>query len=148
MEADFTRLGRAYSGVSELWGSSRELVVLGSCSTGVQHSLSQGWEQLAGPLRTQGSLPQGSLIGRTTWGWRQMLHGWAKLVLAFLGCSPFPGGWQCWVLVHGGVAPPGGRQARANGEASPPGWQAVSGPVSEPGVGGGGVHWETQLSDS
>ena len=38
--------------------------------------------------------------------WRQMLHGQAELVLAF------PGDWRCWVLLHRGVVPPGGRQAR------------------------------------
>ena len=41
-----------------LWGSSRGLAVLGSCSMGVQHSQRQ--DQPAGPLRNQGSLPQGS----------------------------------------------------------------------------------------
>ena len=42
-----------------------------------------------------------------------MLHGQTELVPGFLGCGPFPGGWQCWVLLCGGVAPPEGRQARA-----------------------------------
>ena len=42
MEADFTWLGRTCSGVSGVWGSSRGLVVLGSCSTGVQHPLRAG----------------------------------------------------------------------------------------------------------
>ena len=41
------------------------------------------------------------------------MHSWAELVLAFLGCGPFPGSWQCWVLLFRGVAPPEGRQARA-----------------------------------
>ena len=61
MEADFTRPGRACSGVFGLWGSCRVLVVLGSCSAGVQHP-PPGFEQLSGTLRTQESLPQGSLI--------------------------------------------------------------------------------------
>ena len=39
-------------------------------------------------------------------------------------------------------------QLPTNGEASPPGWQAVSGPAHEHGVGGWGMHWEAQLSDS
>ena len=58
MIADFTRPGRACSGVFRLWGSCRVLVVLGSCSSGVQHPL--GLEQLSGSLRTQEALPQGS----------------------------------------------------------------------------------------
>ena len=41
------------------------------------------------------------------------MHGWAEVVLVFLGCSPFLGGWGCWVLLCRGVAPPGGRQTRA-----------------------------------
>ena len=36
MVADFTRSCRACSGVFGLWGSSRGLVVLGSCFAGVQ----------------------------------------------------------------------------------------------------------------
>ena len=39
-------------------------------------------------------------------------------------------------------------QLPGNGEASPPVWQAVSGPVHEHGVGEGGMHWEAQLSES
>ena len=35
MEADFTRLGRACASVLGPWGSSRWLVVLGSCSMGM-----------------------------------------------------------------------------------------------------------------
>ena len=37
MEADFTQLSRACSGVLGLWSSSRWLAVLGKCSTGVLH---------------------------------------------------------------------------------------------------------------
>ena len=37
MEADFMQPGRACPGVSGLWGSSRVLVVLDICSTGVLH---------------------------------------------------------------------------------------------------------------
>ena len=33
------------------------------------------------------------------------MHSRAELVLAFLGCEPFPGGWWCWVLLCRGVAP-------------------------------------------
>ena len=111
MGAVFTWLGRACSGVTGLWGSSRGLAVLVSCSTGVQYPPRVG--EPAGPLRTQGALPQGS---RDWWDHTAMevdLHGQAKLVLGFLGCGPFPGGWQCWVLLCGGVAPLEGRQARA-----------------------------------
>ena len=42
MEAVFTQPGRACPGVFGLWGSCRGLAVLGSCSTGVQHSLRAG----------------------------------------------------------------------------------------------------------
>ena len=42
MEADFMLLGRDCSGVFGLCGSSRGLVVLGTCSTGVLHPLSVG----------------------------------------------------------------------------------------------------------
>ena len=37
MVADFTQPSRACSGVFGLWGSCWGLVVLGSCSSGVQH---------------------------------------------------------------------------------------------------------------
>ena len=59
MGEDFTRLGRACSGVFGLWGSFRGLVVLGSCFMGVQ--CPPGLEKLSGSLRTQEALPQGSL---------------------------------------------------------------------------------------
>ena len=42
MEVDSTWLGRACSGVSGLWGSSRGMAVLDSCYTGVQHPLRVG----------------------------------------------------------------------------------------------------------
>ena len=85
--------------------------MLGSCSMGVQQPLrvgaaNQGSEKPKGPfLRTAGT-------GRTALQWKQILHGWAELPLSFLGCRPFPGGWRCWVLLHGGVAPPEDKQAR------------------------------------
>ena len=41
------------------------------------------------------------------------LHSQANLVLAFLVCRPFPGGWRYLVLLCRGVAPPGGRQGMA-----------------------------------
>ena len=59
MGANFTRPGRACSGVSGLLGSCRGLAVLGTapqdCST------SQGWEWLASPMGDKGAFPQGSL---------------------------------------------------------------------------------------
>ena len=111
IEADFTQLGRACSGVTGLWGSSRGLAVLVRCSTGVQHP--QGWELPAGPLRTQGALPQGSRDWQDHTTMEADLHGQAELVLACLGCGPFIRGWRCWVVLCGGVAPPERRQARA-----------------------------------
>ena len=88
-------------------------------------------------------------INRTALQWRQILQGEAKLALAFLGYRPFPGGWQCWVLLRRGVAPPEGQasqgrespcgvQLPANGEASSPGWQAASGLARVCGVEEGG----------
>ena len=82
-------------------------VVLGSCSMGVLHL------PRAGAASCAAENPRAARIGRTTPRWRQILHGWAKLVLTFLGCRPFPGGWWCWVLLCVGVAPPECRQARA-----------------------------------
>ena len=72
----------------------------------------RGQVWLAGPLRSQGAVPKGSWNWQNpTYEWRQILHGWAKLVLAFLGCGPFPGGWWYWVLLCRVVAPLEGRQA-------------------------------------
>ncbi len=85
MVADFTRSGRACSGVFRLWGSCRGLVVLGSCSSGVQHPLRAGvviWvtENLRGS-----SLGQPNSEGRPE-NVGGSFHSLAKLVAAFLGC--------------------------------------------------------------
>ena len=86
MEADFTQPSRACSGVFGLWGFCRGLVVLGSCSSGVQHSPRVGaaiWAtenprgSSPGQPNSEG-LPED--VGRS-------FHGLAKLVLAFLGCG-------------------------------------------------------------
>ena len=61
MEADFTHLGRVCSGVFGLWGSSRRLAVLGSCSTGVQHPPRVGEASWA----TEN--PRGSSSGQLNW---------------------------------------------------------------------------------
>ena len=59
MGVDFTRPGRACSGVFGMWGSCNGLLLQDSCSTGMQHP-PQGLKQLSGLVRTQESLPQGS----------------------------------------------------------------------------------------
>ena len=86
------------------------------------------------------------------------LHSQAELVLAFLDCGPFPGGWRCWVLLCGGVAPPEGRQARAGKAPAVVGFLQMVRPALRDGrqpqvwhvrgVGGGEMHWEAQLSAS
>lgn len=58
MEADFTRPGRAFSGVFGLWDSCRGMVVLGSCSMGVQHLL------MAGAASWAAENPRGSSPGQ------------------------------------------------------------------------------------
>ena len=63
MEADFTQLGRVCSGVSGLWGSSRELEVLGSCSTGVQQPPRVGAASQATENSTASSPGQPELAG-------------------------------------------------------------------------------------
>ena len=85
MVAHFTQLGRACSGVFRLRGSCRELVVLASCSSGVQH-----------PLRAVDAIwvtenPRGSSLGQPNSQGRSQnvgrsFHSLAKLVVAFLGC--------------------------------------------------------------
>ena len=61
MEADFTWLGRVCCGVLGLWGSSRGLMVLGSCPTGVLHPLRVG----AGSWAAKN--PKGSSPGQLNW---------------------------------------------------------------------------------
>ena len=85
MVADFTRSCRACSGVFRLWGSCRGLAVLGSCSSGVKHSLGAGaaiWvtENLRGSsLGQPNSEGQPENVGGS-------FHNLAELVAAFLGC--------------------------------------------------------------
>ena len=69
-------------------------------------------------------------------------RGLAVLGAALRGCSP-----SRRQAGQGRESPCSG-WLPANGEASPPGWQAASGPARALGVGGGGMHWEAQLSDS
>ena len=132
MEADFTQLGRACSGVTGLLGSSGGLVVLVSCSRGVQHPPRVGAASWAAENPRDSSPGQQGLAG--SHAIEADLHSQAKLVLDFLGCGLFPRRWWCWVLLsrrqacQGRESPYSG-QLPANGEASPPGWQAASGPA-------------------
>ena len=134
MEADFPWPAGACSSFSGLGDSSRGLVVLGGYSTGVQHPL-QGWELLGGLLGNQRALPQGPPCNgsRTTPQWKQILHSQAELALLFLGCRTFSGSWQSWALLRRGVAPPGGRQARAGKAAEVVGFQQVVRPALQDG---------------
>ena len=107
MEADFTWPSSACSGVSELWGSSRGLALVDSCYTGVQHP--PEWERLAGPLRTQGALPQDS------WNWQGCPTIEADFAQPSRSCSSFSGLWGllqgaggAGQLVHRSAAPPEG----------------------------------------
>jgi len=73
------------SGVFRLWGSCRGLVVLDSCSSGVQHPLGAGaiiWvtENLRGSSLGQ---PNSEGLPENVGG---SFHSLAKLVAAFLGC--------------------------------------------------------------
>ena len=84
--ADFTRPGRAFSGVFGLWGSCRVLVVLGSCSAGVQHPpraasalwVTENWRSSSPGQPDSEALSE--KVGRS-------FHGPANLVLAFLSCG-------------------------------------------------------------
>ena len=84
MVADFTQSGRACSVFFRLWGSCRGVVVLGSCSSGVQHPLRAG-AAIWAAAKPGGSSPgQPDSEGRSENVGRS-LHGPAKLVLAFSG---------------------------------------------------------------
>ena len=119
-------------------GSCRVLAVLGSCSTGVQQPLRAGADTWASEnLR-------GSSTGQLNWqdclgmeediawlgrgcssfsGLQSFSRGLGVLGAALQGCSP-----SRWQADQGWESPCSG-QLPANGEASPPGWQSVSGPA-------------------
>ena len=98
MGANFTWLGRACSGVFELWSSCRGLVVLGSCSAGMQQPPRAGEASWA-TVNPRGSSPEQPDSGGLSENVGRSFHGLAMLVLAFLGSSPFPGCWRCLVLL-------------------------------------------------
>jgi len=77
----------------------------------VQHPLRLGVASWA-TEKPRGSSPGQPELAGLPRNESRFLHGCAKLALAVLGCRPFLGGWQCWVLLSGGVAPPEVRQAR------------------------------------
>ena len=104
MAADFTQPGRACSSVFGLWGSCRELVVLDSCSAGVQHA-PRAVEASWATVNSRGSSPGQLASEGLSKNVRRSFHGLAKLVLAFLNCRPFTGGWQCLVLLCEGIVP-------------------------------------------
>ena len=86
MVADFTRSCRACSGVFRLWSSCRGLLVLDSCSSGVQHPLGAGAAILVTENQRSSSLGQPN-----SEGWPENVgrsfHSLANLVAAFLGSS-------------------------------------------------------------
>lgn len=75
-------------------------------------------------------------------GLQSFFRGLAVLGAALWGCSTSRGH-----AGQGRESPCAGRLP-ADGEASPPGWQAVSGLAHEHRVEGEGMHWKAQLSDS
>ena len=124
MVADFTRSGRACSGVFRLWGSCRGLAVLGSCSSGVQHPLRAGaaiWvtENLRGSsLGQPNSEGQPENVGGS-------FHSLAELVAAFLGCRGSSRGLVVLSSYSAGVGHPlgawVGSRATGNPRGSSPG---------------------------
>ena len=157
MEADFTQLGRSCSDVTGLWGSSRGLAVLVSCSTGVQHPPSAGAASWA-TENPRGSSPgQQGLAGSHSNRGRFARLG--RACASFSGLWAFSRGWWCWVLLCGGLAPPEGRQVGAGKAPAVVGFLQMVRPALWDGrqpqvwctvhrVAGGGMHWEAQLSDS
>ena len=155
MEADFSWPAGDCSSVSGLQDSSGGLVILGSCSTGVKHS--QGWEQLAKPLRDRGALPQSSQ------NWQDCSTMEADFPWSAGDCSSISGlwdssSWGCWALLCRGVAPPEVGQEREGKTLVMLSFPQVVSPAlwdgRHPQVrcmrGGGGkrMHWEVLLSAS
>ena len=139
------------------WDTSRGLVVLVSSSMSLKHppragaaswaagnwrGSSPGQQGLAGSHHNRGSFAWPGWVSTKFSGLRAFSWGLAVLGGALRGCSPSRRqagqGRECPCV---GWFP-------ANGEASPLGWQAALGPACMHRVGGGGVHWEAQLSDS
>ena len=112
-------------------------------------------------METQEAPPRGSPTQKNHPRIRQIYYGLARLVLAFLGCRPFLGGWWCLVLLCGSVAPPKGKQACAGTAPAVVGFRPLLSPAlldgRQPQVRrerrgwwgwGEGMHWEAQLSAS
>lgn len=85
MVADFTWSCRACSGVFRLWGSCRGLVVLGSCSSGVQNPLGAGEAIWVTENLRRSSLGQPNSEGRPE-SVGGSFHSLAELVADFLVC--------------------------------------------------------------
>ena len=132
MVADFTWSCRACSGVFKLWGSCRELAVLGSCSSGVHHPLGAGaaiWvtENLRGS-----SLGQPNSEGRPE-NVSGTFHSLAKLGAAFLGCRGSSRGLVVLSSYSVGVGHPPRDGAASWADAKPrgsspeqPNWEGLS----------------------
>ena len=98
MVADFTWLGRAFSGVFSLWGSCRGLAVLGSYSSGVHHPLGAG-----AAIWVTENLRGSSLGQSNSEGWPENVgrsfHSLAKLFVAFVGAVGPAESWQSFAAV-------------------------------------------------
>ena len=104
------------------------LVVLGHCSAGVRHPPWAGvatWAA-ANPRGSSPGQPNSEVLSENI---DRSFHGLAKLVLAFLGCRHFPGGWRCLVFLHGGIAPPKSKKARAGTAHAVVGFQKLLRPA-------------------
>ena len=124
MEADFTQLGRACSGVFRLWGSCRGLAVLGSCSSRVQHpprAVAASWAT-ANPRGSSPGQPNSEGLPEDV---GRSFHGLAKLVLAFLGCEG-----SCRGLAVLGSCSAGVQHLQRDGATS---WAAANPRDSSPG---------------
>ena len=115
MKVDFTWLGRACSGVFGLWGSSRLLVVLGSCSTGVQHP------PRAGAASWTAENLRFSSPGQLNWEDRLMME--ADVAQLCQACSSFSG---LWGLLQGAG---GAGQLFHRSTSTPRGREQLAGPL-------------------
>ena len=108
MGADFTRLGRACSGVFGLWGSCRGLSGLGSCSAGEQCPPGAGtaiWVT-ENPEGSSPGQPDSEGLSNNV---GSSFHGLTKLFFSFSGLEGLlQGAGSAGQLFRGSAAPPGG----------------------------------------
>lgn len=102
--------------------------MLGSCSAGVQHPPRSGLASWS-TVNPRGSSPWQPDLEGLSKNVGRSFHSPAKLVLAFLGFRPFPGGWRCLVLLRQGVAPPKDKQATVGTAPAVGGFQQLLRPA-------------------